>query len=284
MTVFPEFMFQQQGKSAIWADPKLLANLTLEVLAKPDLLFARTDCTLIKDQLKIKVGRIDLELNGAVTGIYIKRYNAFSTRYRVASLVLSSGAVKSLRGARILSRAGILTGKPLAAVEVRSWRMLDSSFFLSEEIVLGKTADGYWRENLVPIGGFDGFKYRRNFLRNLAKLFRQLHQGGIYHNDLKDANILVAAKAVGDERFFLLDLEGLRSCWYIPKRRCVKNLVQLNRTLGKLLTQSGKLLLLKAYLGRDFCDRSKRRRWVLDIVRESDRMSRRSLRKTITAG
>ena len=283
MSLFPEFVFQKQGKSAIWAEPRLLENLSLEVMANPDLLLARADCTVIKDQPKIKIGRINIELDGIVTGVYIKRYNAFSTRYRIASLIFRSGAVKSLRGAAILSHAGISTGVPLAGVEVRSRRMLDSSFFLSKEIVLGKTVDRYWRENLAPIRGTKGFRYRRSFLKNLANLFSQLHQRGIYHNDLKDANILVAASALGDERFFLLDLEGVRRCWYIPKRRCVKNLVQLNRTLGKLLTSSGKLVLLKAYLGRDFWDRTKMRRWVLDILTESHRMNRRSLRKTTTA-
>ena len=282
MSLFPEFVFQKQGKSAIWADPKVLANIGPDLIANPDLLFARADCKIIKDQLKIKVGHINLKIDGIVTGIYIKRYNTFSIRYRIASLVLRSGAVKSLRGARILSQAGIATSKPLAVIEVRSRGMLDSSFFLSEEIVLGKTADRYWRETLARIRGIEGFRCRRNFLRNLAKLFRQLHQGRIYHNDLKDANIFVAARVAGEERFFLLDLEGVRSCWYIPKRRRIKNLVQLNRTLGKLLTRSRKLSLLKTYLGRDYCDRNRMRRWALDICRESDRMNRRSLRKTTT--
>jgi len=154
-------------------------------------------------------------------GVYLKRYNAFSARYRIGSLVLSSGAVKSVRGAEILSRAGISTATPLASIERRSWGILNSSFFLSKEIIRGKTADAYWRENLTPIRGAEGFRHRRRFLKALASLFVGLHEHGIYHNDLKDANILVHDGSSG-EHFALLDLEGVRHCWYLSRRRRVK--------------------------------------------------------------
>jgi len=278
--LFPDFVFQKQGKAAIWANPKLLANINLDLIANPDRLFACPDCEVVKDQLKVKVGRITLTIDGVATGIYVKRYNAFSTRYRIASLVLSSGAVKALRGAGVLSQAGISTGKPLAAVELRSGGMLKGSFFVTEEIRAGKTADDYWQNNLMPIKGAEGFKHRRKFLKSLAELFSQLHRLGIYHNDLKDANILVTANVAGSESFVLLDLEGVRGFRYLSMRRRVKNLVQINRTLGKFLSQTEKLHFLNWYLRRDSGDKSTQIRWISDIQRGTERADHKSLAKT----
>jgi hypothetical protein len=122
----------------------------------PDHFFDLPGCEIIKDQKKIKVARIKIEIQGDMKTVYVKRYNAFSWRYRLGSLFQSSGALKSLNGAAILSESGILTARPLAAVDSRSWGMLNRSFFLSEEIENGKTADAYWREELLTMKGKEG--------------------------------------------------------------------------------------------------------------------------------
>lgn len=259
--------------------PDLDGSLKPDLVADPDLLFADPRCEIVKDQRKIKVGRIWLEIGGEPRRIYLKRYNAFSWRYRLASLFVPSGASRSWIGAGILVRSGFQTGRPIAAVEFRSWGMLTKSFYLSEEIPGGRTADTYWREELIPLGGREGLLRRRNFLRALAGLFRSLHAKNIYHNDLKDANILVRAGQSHEEGFYLLDLEGIRECRYLNRRRQVKNLVQLNRTMGRFLRRSEKLFWLQGYLGPTFYDRKERRAWVERTLRESGRRDSFSLRK-----
>jgi serine/threonine protein kinase len=278
---FPEFVSRKLGNARIWGDSKLLASIDADLLANPDRLFARADCTVIKDQLKIKIGRVVLKIDGIPIGVYVKRYNAFSTRYRIASLILRSAAVKSLQGAGILSRCGVATGKPLAAMETRSWGMLHGSFFLSEEIPRGKTADAYWRENLKPMSGVEGPRQRRNFLKALARLFSQLHKNGIYHSDLKDANIIVGADAVGEERFFLLDLDGVRRCPFLSRRRRIKNLVQLNRTLGRFVSRSDKLFFLNSYLTIQAAEKRTKRQWVNEILYTTAMVNQKSLRKAL---
>jgi hypothetical protein len=222
---------------------------------------------------------VNLEIGGASTGVYIKRYNAFSWVYRVGSLFRTSRALRSLTGAMILSEAGISTGRPLAAVESRYWKMLTQSSFLSEEVASGETADGYWRERLKLLPGAAGFNRRRQFLASLGKLFRQLHDKRIYHNDLKDANILVKAGGGGGERFYLLDLEGVRSCWYLSRRRRVKNIVQLNRSLGRFLSKTEKLHVLSHYLGTALGDDGSVRLWIGGILAMTQRADQRSAHK-----
>jgi len=249
------------------------------MLADPDRVFSLPECQIIKDQRKIKVARIKLTIRGETKTVYLKRYNAFSWRYRLGSLFLPSGASRSLKGAAILAQLGVRTPRPLAAVESRSWGMLTKSFFLSEEIEGGKTADSYWRDRLSSCLGSSGARHRRRFLKRLGGLFALLHRKRVYHNDLKDANIIVSAADHEGENFFLLDLDGIRICRPLTTRRRVKNLVQLNRTFGKNLSATQKLYLLKSYLGRDFLDDDKRRPWVDRILKASRRGDRRSLRK-----
>jgi len=270
----------RRGSTSIWVSQDLQGEAKLEPLADPDLLFSHPQCEFIKDQKKIKVGRVPLEIGGEVKTVYLKRYNAFSWRYRLGSLFVTSGARRSLVGAGTLMQAGFLTGRPIAAVECRSWGMLTKSFYMSEEVPRGKTLDLYWREELIPVKGREGLRRRRSFLEALALLFRFLHGRNIYHNDLKDANILVCPREnQTGESFYLLDLEGIRSYRRLNRRRQVKNLVQLHRTMGRFLGRKERLYWLKVYLGDLFFDSEERRRWIGKILRESDRKDRRSRKK-----
>jgi len=279
---FTDSMCLKRNSNFLWVDRDFQRNPQLDLLADPDLLFSLPGCKIVKDQRKIKVGRARLEIDGKPKGIYLKRYNAFSWRYRLASLFFPSGASRSWIGAGILMRSGFQTGRPIAAVEFRSWGMLTKSFYLSEEIQGGRTADTYWREELTPLGGREGFLRRRNFLRDLAWLFRSLHAENIYHNDLKDANILVShSNQHREERFYLLDLEGIRSYRYLDRRRRIKNLVQLNRTMGRLLRRTEKLYWLKAYLSDVFFSRGERRMWISEVQKMSVREDRRSSMKAL---
>jgi hypothetical protein len=234
---------------------------------------------MIKDQKKIRVARISLAAAGVHLSAYIKRYNAFSLRYRIQSLFCRSGAFRSVRGAAILREAEIATAKPLAAVEVHRWGTLEKSFYLSEEIAGAKTADAYWRENLKTLSGPVGFRSRRAFLIDLSRLFRKLHGARIYHNDLKDFNILVRRDRDGKHELFVLDLEGVRRCRKLSARRRIKNLVQLNRTLGRFLTRTEKLRFLKSYLSAGPGFAKAPAAWINKILSASRKGDRLSLAK-----
>ncbi|NIO11363.1 MAG: hypothetical protein GTO40_26445 [Deltaproteobacteria bacterium] len=233
---------------------------------------------MIKDQKKVKVGRIPLELEDDPKQVYLKRYNAFSWRYRLVSLLITSAALRSWSGARVLTAAGFHTGKPLAAVEFRSFGMLTKSFFVTEEIPSGSTINLHWQECLRELEGVQGVRRRRTFVMALAELFRTLHQAGVYHNDLKEANIFVCREEpITKESFFLLDLEGIRRFRRLGIRRRIKNLVQLNRSLGGLIRNPVKFYFLKVYLGPMGIDRNIKRAWIKRIIKVSKQADRRSV-------
>lgn len=270
-----ECVLERRGSLSLHVVRTLTKDLMRNLAPDPDHFFDLPGCEIIKDQKKIKVARVKIEIHGHVKTVYLKRYNAFSWRYRFGSLFQSSGALKSLDGAAILADSGIRTARPLAAVDSRSWGMLNRSFFLSEEIENGKTADAYWREELLTVKGKEGTQRRKRFLQGIGELFRCLHQQNVYHNDLKDANILVQPEfSTGGEHFYLLDLEGIRRYRRLNRRRQTKNLVQLNRTLGKYLRATEKLRFLESYLGPSFSNRIDKRDWVVSVLRQSNRLDR----------
>ena len=130
----PEFVVERRGALSMYVDRTLTGHLIPDIAADPDHFFDLSGCEIIKDQKKIKVARAKIEIQGDVKTVYIKRYNAFSWRYRFGSFFQSSGGVRSLNGAAILAASGVRTARPLAAVESRTWGMLNKSFFFSEEI------------------------------------------------------------------------------------------------------------------------------------------------------
>ena len=266
----PEFIVEKRGGATIWISRSYSDPRFVERLVDPDRLLNDAKCHVIKDQKKTKVGHVTVKIGAETRSLYVKRYNSGSFRNTLISTMAQSGALRSLQGAAILQEAGIPTATPVAGVENRRRGMIRKSFFLSEEIAGGKTADAYWIENLQNQKGREGFKSRRAFLRQLAGLFRSLHAQQIYHNDLKDANILVVAHPKGElSRLFLLDLEGVRRCFRLSERRRVKNFVQLYRTLGRYVPPTQRLEFLKCYLGPLFLDRQLKRRLIRSVLRHA---------------
>lgn len=271
----PNFLLHRQGGVSLWVDRAFADPAFLDALADPDGLFASPSCRIVKDQRKIKVARLALSIAGHERVLYVKRYNSFSLRFKLLSPFFQSGALRSLKGTGILGRARIASARPVAALEKRRFGILHSSFFITDEIVGGKTADAYWMENLRGTTRPDGFRCRRRFIERLAELFHSLHEERVYHNDLKDANILaVGHDGHADCALFLLDLEGVRRCYRLGERRRVKNLVQLYRTLGKYLSRSQQLVFLKTYLGTSFLEPGRKRKWVVRVLRRARRVDR----------
>lgn len=273
----PEFQLLRQGGVTIWlsrgaADPQFADRLVTA-----DRLFEDASCRIIKDQRKIKIGRLTVQVSGISRSIYVKKYNRFALRYTISGLIFGSGALRSLRGARLLAQGAIPTVIPLAAVDERAFGMLRQSFFISEEIVGGRPVRAFWAA-LCARPGTAGIHYRRAFLRGLALLFQKLHGLRIYHNDLKEANILAAGDETAEIRFFLLDLEGVRRCRWLSARRRIKNLVQIYRTLGPHLSRAQQLFFLKTYLGPEFSQVRRKRRFIRVLRRRVRRVTEQKAR------
>ncbi len=272
--MLPDFVLLRHRATSLWIDAKFNKPAVIDLIWDPDRFFSDERCVVVKDQKKIKVARVPVEMSGVLYPIFIKRYNAFSLRSRLLSILTQSGAFRSLEGAAILQNAGFATAKPIAALELRRCGVVLKSFYLSEEIAGGKTADTYWREDLT-LAQPQRFRHRRRFISGLALTFQALHRHGVYHNDLKDANIMVVAEK-NAELFYLLDLEGTRRYSDLNLRRKIKNIVQLNHTLGRLLRRTEKMYFLKVYLDSSFASKPIKRRWLTAVLEQSRRRDLKS--------
>ena len=232
----------------------------------PDRLLADPACHVVKDQRKVRVGVLERALSyrgtEPISAVYIKRYNVPSWRMRLMSLVQASPAARAWIAAATLTQAGFGVAPALAAVEYRQRGMLERCFFVTARVDDAVPADQFW-------WGLRGASTaaRRRFAEALGQLFARLHAAGVYHNDLKDANLLVRRAADGTLAFYLLDLERVRRPYVLSMRRRVKNLAQLHRTLGRLASTRANLYFLREYLGAEAGDPARRRRWRRRVCR-----------------
>jgi hypothetical protein len=239
-------------------------------VADPDWVLTRADCEIVKYDGKVWVGRA----RSTAGVVYVKRYVRGGVRSAVEALTLGSPARRAADAAARLAAHGIGVPEVCAAVDVRRGGLVTKSFFLTHEVSGAITLDRYW----AGLAGESDVRARRAargaLAHTLGGLFARLHAGGVYHNDLKDVNILAGGARLAPT-LTLLDLERVRfGHGPLGRRRRVKNLVQLDRTLGRRASRTDRLRLLAAYLGT--ADRAVRRAWVERVRRAR---ARKDLRK-----
>src|SRR5437867_5095614 len=217
-----------RGALRAWVAPGVEPSEAIPPHGDPDHLLTRPDCRIIKLQRKVIVGRVVTP--GGV--LYVKRYNVFAWRLALASLWGPSPAFEAWRGARALAAAGFATPEVVAAIEFRRAGVLRRSFFVTREVPEAVTAAVRSEAILADPDPRQRRRARRALARTLGELFRRPHAAGLYHSDLHDVNVLVSGPAEAPA-CTLLDLERVRVLSRVGRRRRLKNLVQLARTLGR---------------------------------------------------
>ena len=266
MTTAPRYL--RRGPLRAWLAPGVDLEHTIAADGDPDHLLTRSDCRIVKLQRKVVVGRVE----SAGAALWVKRYAVFAWRVALASLGRTSPAFGAWVGARVLAAHGFATPEPVAAIEFRRAGLLRRSFFITREVAGAVTADVRWQAILADRDARRRRAARRALARALGELFRRLHAAGLYHNDLKDVNVLVDGPPAAPH-LVLLDLERVRALGRVGRRRRVKNLVQLARTLGRQASATDRARFLRAYLGGTGT-RAERRAWAAAVARRARRKDR----------
>ena len=265
-TAEPRYL--RSGRLRAWVAPGVDLEHAIAADGDPDHLLTRPDCRIVKLQRKVVVGRVET----AAGALWVKRYAVFAWRVALASLWRTSPAFGAWAGARALAAHGFVTPEPIAAIEFRRAGLLRRSFFVTREVAGAVTADVRWRSILADPDARRRRAARRALACALGDLFRRLHAAGLYHNDLKDVNVLTDGPAAAP-RLVLLDLERVRALGRVGRRRRVKNLVQLARTLGRQAGATDRVRFLAAYLGGT-STRAERRAWTAAVARRARRKDR----------
>jgi hypothetical protein len=233
---------------------KILINIDyahrefVDALCEIDNLLSEQKGSIIKDQKKIKVVRLPLQINGETVDCHIKQFRVFSFRKRLENLFVPPRAFRAWQGAKRLIVGGISTPVPIAAVE--SWKsgLLRESFFISKTIPDSMISVHYFKKHFADAAGPSNAK--TDFLSSMARALRRLHDADIYHNDLKDYNILVNSDdGSGSLNFWFLDVDCVSGFRGVTAGRRIKNLAQLDKTLGKEMKPADKMVFFKGYFG-----------------------------------
>jgi hypothetical protein len=195
-----------------------------------DALIARADAEVLQHGARSTVVALVLDGNEVV----VKRIR----ERPLQALVLGSTATRVWRAAIRLRAARFPAPELLAVLERRVLGVVLSSCTIARR-VRGAAVDEVWRAG-------DGAA-RRRLTCAFADYLRALHAAGLYPQDLRAANVLVAAEAPAT--FVLVDLDRVRVYRRLSWGRRKKNLVQVLRSVGRGAPATARVRFLRRYLG-----------------------------------
>jgi tRNA A-37 threonylcarbamoyl transferase component Bud32 len=254
-------------------------------LQRVEELFTDGSVRLVKDESKTKGGFV-LDDEGCAR--FVKRFEVRSRGRGLLERLRGSRAARSLSGAALLGEAGFARPMPLAAMELREAGLVRRSYLLSEALERARTFSRFIDRRSGPAG----FSYQRRaqVLYAVAREVRRLHDSGLFTSDLQETNLMLEQEPEGLQIYFV-DLDGFRrrapSSWRARRR----NLVQLDRSVGRFLSYAERLRFLRDYLGlaparlcyqreHIFAERNERQRMrqiATKLLRERARKDRASL-------
>ena len=235
-----------------------------EIAARAEDLISGAAFEPVKDETKTRAGFIALE-NGA--SAFIKRFDRGSLTYGWWLRIRGSRARRSLRGAALLRAHGFGHPEPYAALELSSAGSIRASYLISEPLRSAKTLSAFI--NLRGRARGEQAGWRRSVLAAVAREIRRLHEAGLFSSDLQETNLMID-QGGGEPRIYFVDLDGFRLLRRVPRHRRERNLVQLDRSIGRFLRRSARLRFLYDYLGT----RPQRREARAIVTRLLDRKGR----------
>ncbi len=209
-------------------------------------------------------------------GAVVTKHHRLRRWSRVGDTLLhGSPARRSWQGAHLLREHGFCVPRPLAVLERRQAGTVRESVYVSQGLVGQVGLDRYWQEHHI---GWSVAQQRR-FLAALADFLRRFHGTGLYAGDMKDANLFVETVGDTDWRFYLVDLDRVQRFPALSLQRRLKNLVQLERTLGRQVRVSQRLFFLYRYWGRPLPPAQRRRALLRQLVGLRDKKDREYTRR-----
>jgi tRNA A-37 threonylcarbamoyl transferase component Bud32 len=218
-------------------------------LLEPEELLSRPDARLLKRRDAGRtVGMV--RLDGAE--VVVKLYEEDGVIDGIERLVLGSAAARAARGIARMRQVGFATPDLVAVLETPLVGASRRSV-LATRAVDGARGDEA-REHLCA-------EERVRLAERLGGYVRELHARGAYPQDLWMTN-LIAVRERDGWGWVLVDLDRVRLYRRVSSRRRLKNLVQIERSLGRLWDGGEREAFLRGYLGpadRDEADRLKAR-------------------------
>ena len=207
--------------------------------------------------------------------IFIKRFAPGSWVEGILERIRGSRAARSLRGAKLLTDAGFLVPAPIAACEEIAAGAVRTSWMFSEALIGARVFSRFIERGHAPAP--QEKRRRREALSAVAVCVRRLHDTGLFTSDLQETNLMLE-EAGGELRIHFVDLDGFRRLRRVSWRRRRRNLVQLDRSVGRFMSRAERLRFLHTYLGAGW-NRAAVRKLVAHLARERMRKDREFARR-----
>ncbi len=199
-----------------------------------DQLVAAPTTRLLKEGSRATVVAVDT----AEGTLVLKRFHDAAPLRVLVALALGSTAHRVWQATVLMREAGFPVPELLAALERRRFGVPVRSCSVTRWID-GPPLDVLWRSRHGAA--------RRALTIAFADYLRHLHAAGLYPQDLRAANVLVAREH--PPLFVLVDLDRVRRYPRLSWRRRRKNVVQVHRSVGRGAPRREGLRFLTRYLG-----------------------------------
>jgi tRNA A-37 threonylcarbamoyl transferase component Bud32 len=139
---------------------------------------------------------VRVELDGGVP-VVAKRFGWRKRWHSLFSPFKRSKAVRAHHAADRLVELGLRTPKPLLSVEGRTAGFVRANYLFTESLGKTRTSRVLLRESDAP----------EKVVREIARIVRRMHDGGLSHRDLTLANFLRRSE---ENSFYVIDLNRAR--------------------------------------------------------------------------
>jgi tRNA A-37 threonylcarbamoyl transferase component Bud32 len=191
--------------------------------------------------------------------VCVKEYRCPSPLDRLKRALGYRKSVRAWRAGNALAVRGVEAAEPLAC-------LIGAGPHGADLLVMRDVSELARLDHFVfeKLGGAES-PARRRLARAVARWVAGLHRSGVYHNDLKACNVLVAGSDDA-RRFVLIDYDGARALRRpVSAARRVKNLAQLSASIPTFVSLAERFRFFDVYADGRMV-RAERRRYQRGVV------------------
>lgn len=181
--------------------------------------------------------------------VCVKEYRYPSLLKRAAYCLIHSPARRAWLAAHGLLALKFNTPQPIALCESKKNGILEKSIIVMKDASGNLPSNQYVMQKFSKMHDESHCRTKRRFVLKLADSFRQLHNEGVYHADMKANNILVQ-ELQGTWNFYYLDLDRVYFNRTVTRDERIRNLSQINASMPNCMTYTDRLRFYKTYVNR----------------------------------
>lgn len=231
-------------RTRVWAERRYLDALVEAGIATPAAFIKENASGVIDDVSKSTITSILVNLGDTRLRLAAKEYLPRGRWCSFKNLFRYSKAVVELARCARLARLGLPVPAPVAAVEIRSWRILKKAYLFTGEIVGGKSLLA-----LLDAGEHAGLGRAQlgRIIDALARTVALAHSKGLFHGDLNASHLILKDWSTEDPQAYLMDFENSRIRRKVTLKERLRDLARLERSASYFLPARERLRFLKSY-------------------------------------